>query len=264
MHPLTAIKHVIRGIGTPFFKWRRKVPAQVEYIDVKVNGLSETLAGCRIAVVADLHLPDNIADTDLLLVRLSEEKPDCILLAGDLTNRYNKVYPAETAAFLHRLSTIAPTFAVAGNHETAKGRLDAYRAILNDADVPLLCDAFVSMNYKGESLYIYGVCDPDLPLPTEVPFPAVLLIHYPERALKAAGSGFICAVCGHAHGGQVRFGKRGLFSPGQGFFPKYISGKYDQNGFPVIVSRGLGDSSLPVRLANRPHLPIITLKNSNF
>jgi len=260
MHPLTAIKHAIRGVAAPFFKWRRKSPAEIEYIDVKLKDLSESFDGYRIAVIADLHIPDNTADTDTLSVQLAAEKPDCILLAGDLTNRYNKVYPAETATVLRAVAAIAPTFAIAGNHETAEGRLPAYCEILEAVGIPLLRDTFASVDCKGKKLYIYGVCDADTPLPPDPPFPSILLIHYPEKAIKAAKSDFICAVCGHAHGGQVRFGKRGLFSPGQGFFPKYISGKYETDGFPVIVSRGLGDSSLPIRICNRPHLPIIILK----
>ncbi len=260
MRPLTAIKHGIRAVATPFFKLRRKLPIETENISVKVKDLPQELCGCRIAVVADLHLPDNIADTDDLLSLLTDEKPDCILLAGDLTNRYNKIYPAETAAFLQHLAAIAPVYAIAGNHETAAGRLPVYRTILEQAGICFLEDAIAHLNYKGESLYIYGVCDREKPLPQEMPFPAILLVHYPECAVKAATRGCICAVCGHAHGGQVRFGKRGLFSPGQGFFPRYISGLYATGDMPVLVSRGLGDSSLPIRIYNRPHLPIITLK----
>ncbi len=259
MHPLTVIKKCIRGIAAPFFHFRRKLPPHVEEICVKVKNLSSNLSGCRLAVVADLHLPDNLADTAQILAALSDSRVNGILLAGDLTNRYNTFPTAELAAFLKGLTDIAPTFAIAGNHEMVADRFSLYRGLLEDANASFLCDEYAPLDCKGEKLYVYGVQDPHTPIPQNLPYPTVLLIHYPEHAVKADKSGCICAVCGHAHGGQVRLGKRGLFSPGQGFFPQYISGKYDINGFPVIVSRGLGDSSLPIRIKNRPHLPIITL-----
>ncbi len=257
--PLAVIKKCIRGIATPFFQLRRKLPIDIEEITVKSKCLTDGLNGCRLAVIADLHLPDNIVDIDVLLTALREAHLDGILLAGDLINRYNLQLPAETAAFLNAISAIAPTFAIAGNHEILSDHLTTYQDVLKNANIAFLCDRHAPLCCKGESLYIYGVCDTEKELPKKLPQPAVLLIHNPEHAVKACENGFICAVCGHAHGGQVRFGKRGLFAPGQGLFPRYISGCYVIDAFPIIVSRGLGDSSLPIRIHNRPHLPIITL-----
>ncbi len=261
MTPLDLIKCCIRGIATPFFRLRKKQPAEIENIFVKANNLPDALHGYKLAVVADLHLPDNLTETGLLLAQIQQERPDVIVLAGDITNRYNRVYPDEAIAFLKQLTAIAPVFAIAGNHERPAARLSIYREVLADAGIAFLHDALASIEYKGENLYIYGVFDPDKTLPKAFPHPTVLLVHHPESAVKAASCGCVCAVCGHAHGGQVRFGKRGLFSPGQGFFPRYISGRYDVNGFPVVVSRGLGDSSIPIRIKNRPHLPVITIIN---
>ena len=66
---------------------------------------------------------------------------------------------------------------------------------------------------------------------------------------------------GHAHGGQWRVPfLGGIFSPSQGFFPKYTSGKYIQNDSTLIVSRGLGNSSFPIRINNRIELVLVTLK----
>lgn len=70
-------------------------------------------------------------------------------------------------------------------------------------------------------------------------------------------------LCGHAHGGQFRipFVDRGLVAPNQGLFPRYTSGLYASgNGVRMVVSRGLGNSIIPVRLNNRPHLPVINLQ----
>ena len=68
-------------------------------------------------------------------------------------------------------------------------------------------------------------------------------------------------LAGHAHGGQVRIPGilNGLFSPGEGFFPKYAGGRYElEGGVTMIVSRGLAKSALP-RVFNPPELAVIEL-----
>lgn len=65
---------------------------------------------------------------------------------------------------------------------------------------------------------------------------------------------------GHAHGGQIRIPFiGGIFAPHQGFFPKYTSGIHTQNNTTMVVSRGLGNSTFPFRINNRPELVVVTL-----
>ena len=49
-------------------------------------------------------------------------------------------------------------------------------------------------------------------------------------------------VAGHAHGGQIRLAGRGVFSPGQGLFPRYTYGVVDGR---MVMSAGAGN---PVHL----------------
>lgn len=255
------IKRTLRGIGTPFFHLRAKKPPLTEETVVNLAQLPATFENYRIAVVADTHFPDSLCTPAQILSAVRDAAPDCIFLAGDLTNRYNThLDTTETVDFLQRLQTIAPCYAVTGNHEYKPARRAIYASLLSAADLPLIEDTFVSLEKGGDSLMVYGMCDREQTLPSPVPPCAILLTHYPHLAVKAADSGFALAVCGHAHGGQVRFSKRGLFAPGQSFFPKYISGAYTVGKLQMVVSRGLGDSSLPIRLNNPPHLPVIILK----
>ena len=88
----------------------------------------------------------------------------------------------------------------------------------------------------------------------------IVLSHRPEyfRAYVEAGADLV--FCGHAHGGQLIIGDKGLFAPGQGFFPEYTQGIHIKNYTSMIVSRGLGDSVLP-RVNNMPELVIVTLRS---
>ena len=70
-------------------------------------------------------------------------------------------------------------------------------------------------------------------------------------------------LAGHAHGGQWRLpGVGGLFAPGQGPLPKYTAGMYRLGNTVMCVSRGLGNSSFPLRIENKPELVTVTLRGS--
>lgn len=105
----------------------------------------------------------------------------------------------------------------------------------------------------------------------------ILLSHKPEFAEIYARQQVDLVFCGHAHGGQVRLPFiGGLYAPGQGVLPRFTSGMYDlkaqkekegvegtnERNSVMIVSRGMGDSVIPMRVGNRPELVAVTLRRS--
>ena len=78
--------------------------------------------------------------------------------------------------------------------------------------------------------------------------PKIMLCHHPEYYKKfLKGKGIDLIVSGHAHGGQWRIFGRGVYAPGQGLFPKYTSGSFDNT---LVVSRGLREKSIVPRIFN--------------
>ena len=69
------------------------------------------------------------------------------------------------------------------------------------------------------------------------------------------------AASGHTHGGQWRLPglQRGLFTPSQGFFPKYTGGRYDFGNQTMLISRGLQNDCVVPRLFNPPEVVCIDL-----
>jgi protein arginine kinase len=91
----------------------------------------------------------------------------------------------------------------------------------------------------------------------------ILLSHRPEYFDIYVKHGFDLVLSGHAHGGQFRLPfAGGVIAPGQGFFPDYDSGLYEKENTKMIVSRGLGNSIIPLRLFNRPEIISITVKST--
>jgi hypothetical protein len=92
---------------------------------------------------------------------------------------------------------------------------------------------------------------------------SILLAHRPNPLAVYADYPVDLVFSGHAHGGQFRLpGIGGLVAPDQGLFPEYTSGTHTIKNTTMVVSRGLGNSIIPLRLFNRPELVVVTLKQN--
>lgn len=84
---------------------------------------------------------------------------------------------------------------------------------------------------------------------------SILLAHEPQFIEEYSSAGYDYIFSGHAHGGQIRLPiLGGLFSPGQGILPRYTSGVHNAGNGKMIISRGLGNSSFPIRVFNSPEI----------
>ncbi len=233
---------------------------QIEEIPIACSRLPAAFHGARVAVVADVHFPDALLSIPALVDCVEAQKPDAIFLPGDLTNSYTFFDEVRLAKLAKALSAIAPCYAVAGNHEMRLGREERYGTILKRNGVHYLCDSYADWSMKGETIRLFGAAH-KRPAPLAVDGqPSIVITHKPDRFTYYCRARWELVVCGHAHGGQMRFGEHSLYAPGQGFFPAYTGGVYTADGTVMVVSRGLGNSSIPWRVSNRPHLPILVLQ----
>lgn len=84
---------------------------------------------------------------------------------------------------------------------------------------------------------------------------SILLVHEPQFLETYACGGFDLIFAGHAHGGQIRLPfTQGLFAPGQGILPGLTAGVHTCGKTKMVISRGLGNSTFPFRLFNRPEI----------
>ena len=88
----------------------------------------------------------------------------------------------------------------------------------------------------------------------------VLLSHRPELFNVYVDSQIDLVFSGHAHGGQFRLPFiGGLVAPNQGFFPEYDAGLFSKENTTMVVSRGAGNSIIPLRFNNRPEIVVVEL-----
>ena len=90
---------------------------------------------------------------------------------------------------------------------------------------------------------------------------SVLLAHFPDRFRQYAEWGPDLVLSGHVHGGIVRLPfLGGVISPQLKLFPKYDSGMFREGRSTMILSRGIGTHTIPLRVNNRAEIVHITLK----
>lgn len=232
--------------------------------------------GYKIAQISDLHNAEFGQDDSELIHILEKENPDIIVITGDLVDS-NHTDPDAAMRFVQGAVKIAPCYFVTGNHEAWLGSLyEELEKQLLGAGVTVLHDDVISLSKDGESIQLIGLDDPDFrgesssdqeDLLEETlrgmnlnPGFKLLLSHRPELFPAYAASGIDLVLSGHAHGGQFRIPiLGGIIAPNQGLFPKYDAGEYQESGTTMIVSRGIGNSVIPVRINNRPEVVIVEL-----
>lgn len=92
----------------------------------------------------------------------------------------------------------------------------------------------------------------------------ILISHRPELIKLYSKYEYDLVFSGHAHGGQFRIPFiGGIYAPMQGLFPKYTSGVIEEGKTKLVVSRGLGNTTIPIRVFNQPEVVNIILKNKD-
>ena len=229
--------------------------------------------GYKILQVADLQNKVFGRNQKPLLKKINDSSPDIIVITGDLLDRHEGRTDVDSAMdFIHEIIDIAPVYFVSGNHEHQSGEYDALLEELISAGVTVLDNGKSIIDRNGETITLIGLADKsvnqyyDKMLHTlmagqEDSF-NILLSHRPELFETYVQENIDLAFTGHAHGGQIiiPFLRQGIFAPHQGFFPKYTEGMHEKDGTVMVVSRGLGNSSFPFRIFNRPELIEVILK----
>jgi hypothetical protein len=251
----------------------------VRRYEIKTGGESEGVA--NIVVLADLHNTSYGGNQKRLIVKIERQKPDLILLIGDIIDDFSQTAAAE--ALLSGIDGMAPVYYVTGNHEFWTGRAEEITELTQSCGVTVLRNETVDIEINGMKITLCGTDDPDvLHYSDEEKYKAmqsadelltafagldeagfnILMAHRPERIEQYKKYPFDLVLSGHAHGGQVRIPLiiNGLFAPDQGWFPKYAGGKYKHEELTHIVSRGLSLKTMP-RIFNPPEVVVVELES---
>lgn len=229
--------------------------------------LGADLDGYRIVQISDLHNAKFGKNNQKLVDRVRECDPDMIVLTGDLVDS-NHTNVDRAVQFVDEIVKICPVYYVTGNHEYWLDTSEYEKLMdgLASAGMIILDDQVVEISRGDAKFRLVGLDDKSLAdgtleaLLSDEKELTVVLAHEPQYLARYAGTGVDLVLSGHAHGGQFRLPfVGGIVAPDQGFLPEYTAGEYYMNGTEMIVSRGLGNSVIPVRLFNYPEIVCVEL-----
>lgn len=242
---------------------------EVKHISLRLHRLPAEFHGYRLIQISDLHTDISLTRAHLnhVVELINGQQPDLVAITGDFVSYEVQPYIDDITAALSQLTPRDATVAVLGNHDywtdvrlirqslTAGGIID-----LNNA-VHTLCRGEARLHIAGVDDFWENHARLDQVL-AQLPSTgaAVLLVHEPDFAdISAAAGRFELQLSGHSHGGQVVVPFWGpLFAPPYGL--KYPLGCYRVGDMWLYTNRGLGESSIRLRINCRPEITVFTLQ----
>ena len=252
-----------RGPRAPW--WMSRVPGnqilQIEIVEkqLALAHVPPALAGLSIVHLTDLHVAGIFSPEFYHQVfgLVNHEKPDVVVLTGDLLDHTRYMH-----ASLGHLAELRPrlgTFAIRGNHDSWAGA-EGLARLLEHTGVHLLDNRCRMLDVSGAALAIIGLEYPFLGRPNDLDLSVIpdgafrlLLSHSPDNIDWASEHGVDLMLCGHTHGGQIRFPVfGGICMPSQ-HGCRYDAGLFEDGPTLMYVSRGLA-GDVPLRLGCRPEI----------
>ncbi|HEU5262525.1 MAG TPA: metallophosphoesterase [Gemmatimonadales bacterium] len=242
---------------------------QVTRHELPLPGLGPALDGLRVACITDVHLHRGIGPAArAALEALARERPDVVLLSGDMCNKRDDL--PELVAWTREARGTLATFATLGNweHDAGIDRRTAERAY-ERAGAELLYNSAARVTRSGATVTIVGIDDPVLGEPDLAAAlatvrsgdPVLWTLHAPgyvDGVPRDTTPRPAAILAGHTHGGQIRLPFYTPHTPrGSG---RFVAGWYRDTLAPLYVTRGIGTVLIQARLFCPPELPIFTLR----
>lgn len=237
------------------------------------------------AVVSDLHNKTFGKHNYKLINAIDKLAPDYVLITGDILTGNRMVSYEPAIGFIRQLSSKHRVIYALGNHERKSeeykegnsNKYETYIEKVKEAGVRVLVNDYVTL--AEHNITIYGI---EISLSYYSKFRKknmsrayissllsecekekynILLAHNPDYFKEYALWQPDLVLSGHVHGGIMRLPVLGgVISPAYRLFPKYDGGRYEENGSTMILSRGLGTHTLPIRFLNPGELPVVYIK----
>lgn len=249
----------------------------VQPVELYFPRLPRRVDGWRIAHISDLHVTRaGHRGTARLVHQLGRVRVDLVAMTGDYMTKRKPIGPAVEAVrtITGGLRPRHGFVGVFGNHDSP-----ALREAVADLPVRWLSNSVGRID--GWPMDLWGLdCGRVSPgdaavlaLQTQRQPPAeddgladderrfrLLLGHYPDFLLAAAEMGVDLMLTGHTHGGQVRLPGGISMINSTGLPLPMSAGVIRHFDTTMVISRGIGTHTVPLRLFCPPHVPIYTLR----
>lgn len=247
-----------------YVRWVEPNWIAVTRLRVQDARLGPALAGARIVQIADLHIDRFGFRERQLIRRVNGQRPDWILVTGDLINR-REGWPVALEV-LGQLRAAHGVWVVPGNTDNLVILEPEFSQGLQRIGAHLLRNAHAPMAETGA--WLVGVDDPvdgharlldalrGLNAPDKMPI--LLMAHSSDIMADAKAARIPLVLVGHTHGGQLGIGWLRRFSEYANRGP-YMAGRFQEGETTLYVNRGIGWKTAPYRLLASPEITVVEL-----
>ncbi|MBP2646009.1 MAG: Calcineurin-like phosphoeSPTERase [Firmicutes bacterium] len=240
------------------------------------SDLPPAFRGFKIAQISDTHIGPyfDLAKLETVILQLQQEKPDLVVITGDLADDLSLLKPA--LSMLDDLQSSIPygLYYCYGNHEYFRN-IDYVRAEINKSKIIPLTNESRPIGNGQEQFYLMGVDYPwaDATKRTGINVSSdkrrqyfasalaavppnafkILIAHHPDSLFDGFQATVPLTLAGHTHGGQISLLGKPLISS-----YTYMYGLYETNGVYGYVSSGTGHW-FPFRINCPPEIAFFTL-----
>jgi len=231
--------------------------------EVFIDELPEQFDGFRIAFLTDTHVASFMREGFYreVVAEVNRFDPDVLLLGGDFVT-WRKDIPLLADVLLADLRARRGIFAVLGNHDYWAGADEIVQA-MGSKGVRFLRNESVKL-----PLPIVGIDEiyrgnPDVEKAfAGVDGPCIAISHHPDIIDLLAGRRIDLLLCGHTHGGQIRFPFFGAVVVPSRHEAAFASGFHRVRNVLMYVSRGIG-AVPPLRILCRPEVATFVLRRGH-
>lgn len=238
----------------------------IKTVEIQLKQIPDPLKGFKILHLTDIHAGDYIRKEYIeKVVRLAnEQNPDVTVITGDFTETdYNDIY--WSAPLLGQLKARYGVYGVSGNHDIWNGYENIMNA-LKEYNIENIDNSGVRIHHNSASLYLAGISDYKIGNANihkalqnrQENEPVILLSHNPDAVEILNGSNIDIMLSGHIHGGQWRFPIVGPLMVPSRYGRKHAWGLTKCGDTYVYTSRGIGTTTIPLRINCPPE--IVTIK----
>lgn len=241
----------------------------------------------KFVFLSDLHNKTYGEKNEKLLKSIDKLNPEAVLIAGDiLTAKPGRSYEV-ALELIKNLALKYPVYYGMGNHESrlflypeVYGQMGKnYESDLKKVQVEFLRNIsleckdnirITGLDMKREYYQRFKKKPMDNSYLTETLGKVkeeeyeILLAHNPDYFEEYARWGADLVLSGHVHGGMLILPiVGGVISPACKLFPKYDGGLFKKGKSTMILSRGLGMHTIPIRIFNPGELILLKLSPEN-
>ncbi len=243
---------------------------------IKIENITKNFEGFKIIHISDIHYGRVFDKLQMkkLVKSINDQKPDIVVLTGDLIDKDTNLTPKmieEITKELSKIETVAGKYAINGNHDL---KFDEWTNIITNSGFKNLNNTYDTIYKNGYNfMTIAGVStfkdkqgiNDKLKqtlnyinsFETGGPFYNILLMHEPDYIDDLTDNKFNLVLAGHSHAGQIRTPFSPIFLPNGA--TKYHEHHYKLENTDLYISNGLGVSKYNFRLFNTPSYNIYRL-----